>query len=281
MAIRITIICENTVGPSLSVIGEHGFAAFLETPAGNFLFDTGQGISILHNARILKKDLNSTDKIFLSHGHYDHTGGLKYVLKPKGKAKVYAHPQIFEKKYACLKTNGAETERYIGMRQTRNFLEKLGAHFRLNACFTEVGADMYLTGEIPRITNFEKVDLRLLRNNNGKLVPDPVCDDQALVMSTKKGLVVILGCGHSGIINTIEYVLKHLKKEKLYALIGGTHLGFLKDDQLERTIIRLKQYDFNKIGVSHCTGLKAAVRLLQEFKDKFFFANVGASFEII
>ena len=280
MAIRITIICENTVGPSLSVIGEHGFAAFLETPAGNFLFDTGQGISILHNARILKKDLNATDKIFLSHGHYDHTGGLQYVLKPKGKAKVYAHPQIFEKEYACLKTNGSGTERYIGMRQTRNFLEKQGAYFLFNACFTEVGADMYLTGEIPRITSFEKADLRLLRNNNGKLVPDPVCDDQALVMRTKKGLVIILGCGHSGIINTIEYALKHFKKEKIYALIGGTHLGFLKDDQLERTIIRLKHYDFNKIGVSHCTGLKAAVRLLQEFKDKFFFANVGASFEI-
>ena len=88
----------------------------------------------------------------------------------------------------------------------------------------------------------------------------------------------MLGCAHAGLINTIAYVLDHLHKEKVYALIGGTHLGFLKDDQRERTITHLRQFDFKKIGVSHCTGLKAGARLLQEFKEKFFFANVGTSF---
>jgi len=278
MAIRITIICENSVEPSLSTIGEHGFAAFIETERGSYLFDTGQGFTILHNAQCLRKDLASIKSIFLSHGHYDHTGGLQHVLKLKNKVTVYAHPHIFEKKYARLKTNGTDTEKYIGMRHTLDYFEKQGAHFRYNRCFAEVGEGMYLTGEIARTTDFEKEDARLLINNNGIVMPDRVLDDQALVVRTKNGIVIMLGCAHSGLINTIEFVLDRLKKEKLYALIGGTHLGFLKDDQLDKTIAHLKQLDFNRIGASHCTGLKAAARLFHEFKDKFFFANVGTSF---
>jgi len=278
MAIRITILCENSVGPSLSTIGEHGLAAFIETEKGNYLFDTGQGFSILHNAQCLKKDLTSIKNIFLSHGHYDHTGGLQHVLQMKNNVIVHAHPHIFEKKYARLKTNGREMEKYIGMRHTLDYFENRGAHFSFNRCFTEVGEGMFLTGEIAKTTDFEKGDSRLLMNDNGALVTDPLLDDQSLVLKIKRGLVIMLGCAHSGLINTIEFVLDRLKKEKLYALIGGTHLGFLKDDQLDKTIAHLKQLDFNKIGVSHCTGLQAAAKLFQEFKDKFFFANVGTSF---
>ena len=115
-------------------------------------------------------------------------------------------------------------------------------------------------------------------SNNGNLVPDPLLDDQSLVLRTKQGLVVILGCAHAGLINTIEFVLDQLQKEKLYALIGGTHLGFLKEDQIDKTIAYLKNCDFSMIGASNCTGLRAAARLFQEFQDKFFFANVGTSF---
>ena len=278
MAIRITIICENSVGPSLHAIGEHGFGAFLETERGNYLFDTGQGFTILHNAQCLKKDLASIKSIFLSHGHYDHTGGLPGVLTLSKSVKVYAHPAIFSQKYALLKTNGTDTQKYIGMKFPKEHYEKQGAQFVFKSSLSEAEEDIYLTGEIPRRTAFEKGDPRLLVSNNGNLVPDPLLDDQSLIVRTKQGLVVILGCAHAGLINTIEYVLDHFKGEKLHALIGGTHLGFLKDDQIDQTITYLKDYDFSIIGASHCTGLKAAARLFQEFKDKFFFANVGTSF---
>ena len=114
MNIRITVICENTVATSLPALGEHGFATFIETHSGNYLFDTGQGFSILHNSKCLKKDLSKVDKIFLSHGHYDHTGGLSSGLKQTKEIKVYAHPDIFSKKYARLKIDGRKEERYIG-----------------------------------------------------------------------------------------------------------------------------------------------------------------------
>ena len=280
MTIRITVICENTVGPSLSTIGEHGFAAFLETPAGNYLFDTGQGMAILHNAKQLKKNLTSIKKVFLSHGHYDHTGGLQHVIKLKNPVEVCAHHRIFDKKYARLKANGSTTEKYIGMRHTRNYFEKRGAHFRFNQDFTEVEENIYLTGEIPRITSYEKSDARLLTYDNGNAVPDSVPDDQALVVKTKQGLTIILGCAHSGLINTLEYILDHFTGEKLHTIIGGTHLGFLKEEQLNSTISHLRHHDFKMLGMSHCTGLEAAARLYHEFKGQCSFATAGTSFVI-
>ena len=277
MSLQITVLCENTVGPSLTAIGEHGFSAFIETNNCNYLFDTGQGYSILHNAKCLKKDLNSIKNILLSHGHYDHTGGLLSVLKLKNRLKINAHPHVFSKKYAILKANGKETKRYIGIKCKKEYLEKHGAKFIFNSPFTEVGAGIYLTGEVPRTTDFEKGDTRLLVEDNGSLVPDPLLDDQSLILKTKSGLVIILGCAHSGLINTMHHIIRNLEGEKIHTIIGGTHLGFLKEDQLEKTISHLRRYDFERIGTSHCTGLKAAARLFQEFKDKFFFANVGTS----
>jgi 7,8-dihydropterin-6-yl-methyl-4-(beta-D-ribofuranosyl)aminobenzene 5'-phosphate synthase len=280
MGLQITVLCENTVGPSLSAVGEHGFAAFIETKNYNYLFDTGQGYSILHNAKCLKKDLTSIKNILLSHGHYDHTGGLLNVLKLKEYLIINAHPHVFSKKYAILKANGKETKRYIGIKCKKEYLEKQGAKFVFNSSFTEVGEGIYLTGEVPRTTGFEKGDLRLLVEDNGSLVPDPLLDDQSLILKTKSGLVIILGCAHSGLINTLQHIESNFKDEKLNTIIGGTHLGFLKEDQLEKTISHLRRYDFKRIGTSHCTGLKAAARLFQEFKDKFFFANVGTSIRI-
>ncbi|MBW1856644.1 MAG: MBL fold metallo-hydrolase, partial [Deltaproteobacteria bacterium] len=123
MDIRITVICENTVGPSLPILGEHGFAAYIETKKGNYLFDTGQGFSIINNAQCLKKDLSSIKGVFLSHGHYDHTGGLPSILKTNKNVKVYAHPDIFSRKYALKKTNGKDTQKYIGMKFKKEYYE--------------------------------------------------------------------------------------------------------------------------------------------------------------
>lgn len=280
MSIQITILCENSAGPSSSTIGEHGFAAFIETESGNYLFDTGQGFSILHNATCLKKDLSSIKAVFLSHGHYDHTGGLPEVIKLKNQATVYAHPDIFTQKYALVKTNGNDTQKYIGMRHPKEHYELQGARFVCTPFFAEAEKGIFVTGEIPRTTAFEEEDPRLVVSSGGKLLPDPLRDDQSLVLKTGHGLVIVLGCAHAGLINTIEHVLYHFKKEKLYAVIGGTHLGFLKDNQIDATVDHLKDYGLGVIGASHCTGFKAAAKLFQTFKERFVFAIVGTSFTV-
>ena len=277
--VKITILCENTVGKRIGA-GEHGFSAFIETDQGNYLFDTGNGQSIVANSLAFEKDLRSVKKIFLSHGHYDHTGGLPGVLKLKEEVDVHGHPQLFLDRISIAKEKGRETKRFVGLPYKRNYLESLGAHFLLNSDFVEIENNMFLTGEVPRQTPFEKPDPKLFMEIEGKISQDVFPDDQSLILDTQKGLILILGCAHSGMINIIQHVTHHMKKENFHAILGGTHLDFLTPEQLEESIHCLKTIAFEKIGVSHCTGMRAAFRLHQEFGDRFFQGCVGSVLEL-
>ena len=279
MSTRITILCENLVGRGVGS-GEHGFSAFIETDQGNYLFDTGGGHTIVANSLILNKELRSIQKIFLSHGHYDHTGGLPEVLRMKGKVDVHTHPHVFLDRIAIVKEKGKETKRFVGLPYKRDYLESLGANFLSNNVFLEVGKGMFLTGEVPRKTPFEKPDPRLFTETNGKTTPDIFLDDQSLILDAEKGMILILGCAHSGMINIIHHVIDKTGKEKFYAVLGGTHLDFLTPEQLEESIIALNKLEIEKIGVSHCTGMKAAFRLQQEFGDRFFYGCVGSVLDV-
>jgi 7,8-dihydropterin-6-yl-methyl-4-(beta-D-ribofuranosyl)aminobenzene 5'-phosphate synthase len=279
MKTRITILCENLVGRLVGT-GEHGFSAFIETDQGNYLFDTGGGRSIAGNSLTLNKDLKSIRKIFLSHGHYDHTGGLSEVLKVKGKVDVHGHPHVFLDRIAVLKEQGREIQRFIGIRYKKRYLESLGANFIFNTDFTEVEKGLFLTGEVLRKTSFEKPDPRLFSEMDGTTTHDLFLDDQSLILDTDKGLVVILGCAHSGMINILNHIIGKMGKEKFYAILGGTHLDFLTPEQLEASIKSLKEMKIDKIGVSHCTGIRAAFRLNQEFGDRFFYGCVGSVLEV-
>ncbi|NWG03753.1 MAG: MBL fold metallo-hydrolase [Syntrophaceae bacterium] len=279
MKIRITILCENLVG-RLTGSGEHGFSSFIETDQGNYLFDTGSGHSIVANSRALDKDLRTVRKIFLSHGHLDHTGGLPEVLKIKGKVGVYAHPHIFSDRLAILQEEGAETRRFAGMPYKKRYLEVLGANFSLNTDFMEVERGFFLTGEVPRKTPFEKPDPRLKIETEGEMTQDILLDDQSLILDTDKGMVLVLGCAHSGMINIINHVIHKMGKERFHAILGGTHLDFLTPEQLEESIRSLKKMEIEKMGVSHCTGMRAAFRLYQEFGDRFSYGCVGSVLEV-
>jgi 7,8-dihydropterin-6-yl-methyl-4-(beta-D-ribofuranosyl)aminobenzene 5'-phosphate synthase len=279
MKTRITILCENLVG-RLVGSGEHGFSVFIETDRGNYLFDTGRGQSIVANSLALGKDLRTVQKIFLSHGHYDHTGGLPEVLKLKGRVDVHVHPDVFIDRIHVLQEEGQEKKRFVGLPFKRSYLEFLGAHFLINKEFTEVENEMFLTGEVPRRTAFEKADQRLFAERNGILGQDIFADDQSLVIDTGGGLILILGCAHSGLVNIIKHVLEKTGKEKFQAILGGTHLDFLTSAQLEETVGVLRKMNIERMGASHCTGMKAAFRLHQEFGDRFFYGCVGSVLEI-
>ncbi len=279
MKTRITILCENLVGHIVG-LGEHGFSVFIETDQGNYLLDTGSGRAIVPNSLAFGKDLRTVQKIFLSHGHYDHTGGLPEVLKLKGTVDVHGHPHILLDRIAVLKENGKETQRFVGNPYKTGYLECLGAHFVFNTDFIEAAKGIFLTGEVPRKTSFEKPDPRLFSEMDGKRVPDLFLDDQSLILASAKGWVVILGCAHSGMINTLHHVVDKTRNEKIYAVLGGTHLGFLTPEQTEESIRALKDLGVEKIGVSHCTGVNAAFRLRQEFGDRYFYGSVGSVFEI-
>jgi 7,8-dihydropterin-6-yl-methyl-4-(beta-D-ribofuranosyl)aminobenzene 5'-phosphate synthase len=277
MTIRATILCENSVGVPFGCIGEHGFACFLETDQGNYLFDTGQGLGILVNAAALQKDLTSIRAVMISHGHYDHTGGLPMVLKTRGPVDVYGHPEIFRRREIELKGRVFD----IGIPFRRNYLEGWGARFRLGRELTEVGPGVYLSGEIPRKTDFELGDANMTGwDEDGQAIkPDPLNDDFSLFVESDQGLIVILGCAHAGMVNILDYATKTLGHERIYAVIGGTHLGFTAPAQFEATMGAIDRYHIEKIGVSHCTGLINAARMHAILGERFFFGSVGTVLE--
>ena len=273
---KATVLCENCVFGNSGAIAEHGWSVYIESDQGNFLFDTGQGMAIINNARHFNKDLSTIKGIMISHHHYDHTGGLLNVLEQVGKVNVYSHPDLFKNSYVI----DEGKERNIGIPFRREILENKGAQFKFNTSFREIAPGLMLSGEIPRLTEYEKGDKKLLLKTDEGYTQDLVLDDQTLVATTEKGLVIILGCSHSGIINIINHIIDKTGKTRIRTIIGGTHLGPASEETKEKTIQALKKFDIEKIGVSHCTGLETSMRLFQEFGDRFFFCNVGTEIEI-
>lgn len=277
MSIRITILCDNSVGPISGTLGEHGFAALIEQRGGeSLLFDTGQGLTLLHNAARMKKELASVSRVAISHGHYDHTGGLMPLLQSSGRKEVFAHGGIFAARHR-LKDRG---ESYpIGIPFEKSAYEEAGAEFNLSAAFREISPGIMLTGEVPRVTVFETGDQGLYCDCAGQVV-DSTPDDQSLVIETERGLVILLGCCHAGLVNTLEHITSQSGRSDVFAVIGGTHLGFCGQEQLDKSIAALKKSGISKLAVSHCTGFAASARLYREMPQEFQVAMVGYTLEI-
>ena len=276
MTVRATVVCENCVFHKRGAVAEHGFSVLLETEAGSYLLDTGEGRGVVNNALLFGLDLKAIKGIILSHHHYDHTGGLLPLLDWIGPREIFAHPDLFKESFSIR----GEEPRSISMPYTREALEAKGATFNLNAAFRQIAPGIWLTGEVPRRTDYETGDANQVVQSNGKYVQDKLKDDQSMVIETQKGLFVVLGCCHSGIINTLSHIVEKMGPgRRLHTVIGGTHLGPAGDEQKEKSIAALKAFDIERLGVSHCTGLITAVRLAAEFGDRFFFCNVGTVVE--
>ncbi len=272
----ITILCENRSNGKRGIIGEHGFSALIEKDNDRILMDTGQGLGLKANAKVMKIDLSQIRKIVLSHGHYDHTGGLEAFAGQKQELDIYAHPDVFSPKFKS-RDEGEKEEKFIGLKHTPASLEAyLNARVHLLKEFTQISNGVYFSGEIPRLTDFEESDKRLLVRQGAWFVPDPLTDDAALLIETGSGPVILTGCAHSGIVNILNHFSKKTGCQTFHAVIGGTHLGFLNSDgQLEKTMDAFDRYQLKLIAVSHCTGNEAAAACYNRFKDRFAFANAG------
>lgn len=270
MDYEITVLCENTTN-DIGPIAEHGWSVLLETRDGKYLFDTGGGRGLENNLKFFKKDLKNLSGIILSHHHIDHTGGLEAALKLSGPTKVYAHPDLFKESFSLEE----DEKEFIGLPFTRAYLEGLGASFSLDSNFREIAPSIYLSGEINRTTDYEKGDGSLVVKSDGKTIQDPLKDDQCLVIKRHQGLVVILGCAHSGLINTLNHLVEKTEVAKITHLIGGTHLGPASKKQKEKSYETLRAFDIEKIGVSHCTGSESSFELKKIYGEDFFQCNVG------
>ena len=276
MKFAITTLVENSVAQGgRSLLAEHGLSFYIEAGDRRILFDTGQNLAISNNARVLGIDLSRIGTLVLSHGHYDHAGGVQSLLESNTSFVLHAHPDIFSHKMT--KRNGEYN--YIGIPVDQSGLESLGLKIKLDKNPAEICPGVMTTGEIPLTNEFEAVESGYFLKNNGDVNPDTLADDLALVLDTDKGLVVVLGCTHRGLINTLNHVANLTGKRKIHALCGGLHLGKASDDKLAKIIDHLKEFELEMIGVGHCTGPRAFLALANEYKDRIFFNTVGNKIE--
>jgi 7,8-dihydropterin-6-yl-methyl-4-(beta-D-ribofuranosyl)aminobenzene 5'-phosphate synthase len=305
-AIRPPMIMHGRFLPA--PIAEHGFSAILdirysdEKKKNIFLFDTGVSENgIIFNADIFGIELKNIETIILSHGHFDHCSGLFNVLKHVSKPiNVIAHPDAFLKRWLIYPDGNRAKMPVLDEQDLKNHGARI--HKIKNISFLPSKDDDYedndndvigmslppppplmITGQIPREISFEKGFPLQYAEIEGKkeLVHDPlVNDDQAVVVNIKqKGLVILTGCGHAGIINTINYAKKVTKINKVFAVLGGFHLtGGIYEEVIEPTIKELQKADPKYIIPCHCTGWKATNRIIEAMPERFIQTSVGTSF---
>lgn len=274
--VTITVLVENTT-ERRGLLAEHGLAVLVEARGRRILFDTGAGRALLPNAEALGVNLDSVSAVVLSHGHYDHTGGLKAFLEAHGPVDVYAHPDVFRERYSV---KAGEEMRSVGILWKRRQLERWGARFNLKRTTVMLGPGLFLTGAIPRLTEYEKNSEEFKTRSGSSWEEDIIPDDQALVIHSSRGLIVLLGCAHAGLINTLRHVRLITGVTKIHAVFGGTHLKGANIERVNRTIEALDELGVDLIAAGHCTGFEACAALYRELGKRFHCMPVGTVFTV-
>ncbi|MBD3226176.1 MAG: MBL fold metallo-hydrolase [Caldithrix sp.] len=273
--VKLTILTENRAN-NPNLIGEQGLSILVETDHGNLLFDTGQSDAFLKNAMEMGIDLVSVDKIVISHGHYDHTGGLPQMVDMREHTQIYCHPAAINKKYAVYPAGRLD----IGVTWEKNDLASRGAHFIYKTHAVEIYPDVWISGEIPRYTEYEFIDEKYQQRVLESFIHDDIHDDMGLYLNTKRGVIVLLGCGHAGVINTVKHAMRVTDNHTLYAVVGGMHLQHSQEERIDKVVRNLEKLHPAHVLPMHCTGFYAIHRMLQCCKDKVKLLNVGDVFEL-
>jgi len=270
--IKLTIIIDNYV-KTAGLIAEHGWSIMIENGNEKILFDTGQDDLLLKNLDHLGFAPDMIDRIFISHGHFDHSGGLFELSGLSGKEiELFAHPNIFEKKYKLTKRI---KKKYIGIPHSRERYAKNGIKFKLDKNPLEISKNIYTTGEIKSTVSFEKTDKNFIKKKNGFYGIDDLKDDIGMIIETARGNILITGCAHRGIINIVKQAQRLSGKDEFLAIIGGFHLFNKSEKYIKKVISELKKVKIDRIIPSHCTGIEGYFAIKKEFGKKCEFGYSG------
>ena len=295
MSITITTLIENNPSPTDSrLICEHGLSLYIELPDTTILFDTGQTGEFIQNAANLNKDLSSVDYMLISHGHFDHSGGVRKLLESGllgNQTQMIVGSEFFNPKYSenregAVKFGGVNTElentiingksySYIGNGFQEKDVELSGISLRtMEEDTINLTDDIIVFHHFKQSNEFEKLNTRFVVEEEGQHPIDRFQDEISIGIKTDKGLVLIVGCSHIGIVNIISDVAKRIDMP-IYMVIGGTHLVEADDERVDKTIKAFKKFGIEKIAVSHCTGEQAIEKLKNNFNDGFIFNTTG------
>jgi len=259
------------------LIGEHGLSFFIDAGKKKILFDTGQGLVLEKNASFLNVPLEGVTDIVLSHGHYDHTGGLGIALKYAPQAKVWFHPKAVEPKWDV---RDGKPAREIGIpKKSLRRLQKAEVTRSPVKSGTKISDEIWISGKISLSNDFEKVEPGFFHDAQGEKT-DLLEDDLALVFETAKGLAIVTGCAHAGIVNTLNHIRKNHPGTKIFALVGGFHLLYASSERIALTIQEFKKIGISRLYPGHCTGLSAMAALNHHFQGRCHPLSVGDRFAI-
>ena len=278
MSLKITTLIENMPDDAGILEFEHGFSVLIDQEGNRVQFDTGQTGAFVKNAEHLGLNLETLDAVVLSHGHYDHTGGMPTLLENlKRKTPFYIGREFFLPKYKRLED---DSYKYNGNPFPQELLMGKNSPAEVHIVEDDVivlSKTMVLFKNFSRVTDFEKVNPKFYIKTDAGYEPDLFADEIALGIITENGLVLVVGCSHVGIVNILEHV-KQKMNLPVAAVLGGTHLVEAEDVRLTKTVEALKGYNIKKIAVSHCTGEEGIKRLRKEFPEVFVLNNTGTEF---
>lgn len=256
--IILRTLLENNLSKNRALIAEHGLSFMVETEYVKILFDCSAGSAAGKNARKMNVSLTDVDYVVLSHSHYDHAGGYPDMTAHGVHAPLITGPRFFEEKYA--REGGKYV--YLGCGFGEDFLAENGIEYRVCEECETLAKGCHVVGDFKRVYDFEKAPSRFVRQTKDGMVADDFPDEVCLVLESEKGLVMIVGCSHPGILNMIDSVRRRFGQQ-VYAVFGGSHLVEADEERLVETMKILTDMGIAFAGFNHCTGETAQNRLSQ------------------